>query len=102
MAIERLVECSNLPCSILIVGVGEADFSKMKQLDNDKGKLTNIKHEKMVRDCVQFVEFRKWQDDEVQLKNQLLMELPRQIEEYMRIKGIMPEHMLDGNPVYKR
>lgn len=81
MAVDKLVTCSNMPVSVLIVGVGDADFSMMYKLDNDKGKLTNVKHEPMARDCVQFVEYKKFAKNEIELKNQLLQELPKQIEE---------------------
>ena len=34
-----LVDLSGLPCSIIIVGVGNADFSSMDELDGDDGPL---------------------------------------------------------------
>jgi hypothetical protein len=34
-----LVDLSSLPCSIIIVGVGNADFSSMDELDGDGGPL---------------------------------------------------------------
>lgn len=37
--IRLLVELSALPCSIIIVGVGNADFSQMEALDGDGGVL---------------------------------------------------------------
>ncbi len=32
---------SSMPCSIIIVGVGDADFSSMEMLDGDGGSLTH-------------------------------------------------------------
>ena len=32
---------STLPCSIIIVGIGDSDFSSMNELDGDTGRLTN-------------------------------------------------------------
>ena len=34
-----IVAASRLPLSIIIVGVGRADFSAMEELDADKGRL---------------------------------------------------------------
>merc|ERR1712013_16402 len=50
-----------LPLSIIIVGVGEADFSKMDELDGDDGALRNSKGVKAERDIVQFVPMNKYQ-----------------------------------------
>ena len=36
---RTLVELSDYPCSIIIIGVGEEDFSDMQALDSDKKKL---------------------------------------------------------------
>lgn len=32
-----IVESSNLPFSIIIIGIGDADFSNMEELDGDDG-----------------------------------------------------------------
>jgi hypothetical protein len=32
---SALVDLSGLPCSVIIVGVGNADFSSMDELDGD-------------------------------------------------------------------
>ena len=37
--IQKVVEASQYPCSIVIVGVGDEDFEKMEALDCDKGSL---------------------------------------------------------------
>ena len=36
---KTLVELSDYPCSIIIIGVGDEDFSAMNELDSDKKKL---------------------------------------------------------------
>mmetsp|Transcript_29191 Transcript_29191/g.38860 ORF Transcript_29191/g.38860 Transcript_29191/m.38860 type:complete len:85 (-) Transcript_29191:8-262(-) len=36
---QLVVQLSYLPCSIIIVGIGNADFSAMEQLDGDDGIL---------------------------------------------------------------
>ena len=46
--------------SIIIVGVGRADFSAMDALDGDDGVLRDGFGNKARRDIVQFVPFRKF------------------------------------------
>ena len=55
--VDLLVENCNLPLSLIIVGVGNADFTNMVRLDGDSG-LYNSKGKKASRDIVQFVPFR--------------------------------------------
>merc|ERR1712066_461211 len=58
---DAIVRASSLPLSIIIVGVGNADFSAMDELDSD-GKLmkSNLSGMTAQRDIVQFVPFRKF------------------------------------------
>ena len=39
--IDEVIALAKLPCSIIIVGVGNADFSAMEELDGDGGRLSN-------------------------------------------------------------
>ena len=43
---------SQLPCSIIIVGVGNADFEAMEELDGDGGRLCNSVGQPCLRDIV--------------------------------------------------
>uniref|UniRef100_A0AAV2MEN3 C2 domain-containing protein n=1 Tax=Knipowitschia caucasica TaxID=637954 RepID=A0AAV2MEN3_KNICA len=52
---EAIVDSSRLPMSIIIVGVGSADFSDMRLLDQDD--LRTSRGQAAVRDNVQFVPF---------------------------------------------
>ena len=51
--IEKIVEASSLPLSIVIVGVGEADFGAMKILDADDSALRSRTGKVQARDIVQ-------------------------------------------------
>ncbi|KAI8529287.1 hypothetical protein RHMOL_Rhmol12G0213600 [Rhododendron molle] len=56
---DALVKASDLPLSILIVGVGGADFKEMEILDADKGeRLESTTGRVASRDIVQFVPLR--------------------------------------------
>ena len=57
--IDSLVEGSFLPLSVIIIGIGDADFKKMEILDGDDVPLISSKGKKRMRDLVQFVPFRK-------------------------------------------
>ena len=53
--IDQIIECCNLPISIIIVGVGNGPFDIMNQIDDDDCQLVDSKGRKTTRDLVQFV-----------------------------------------------
>lgn len=59
---EAVVRASYLPMSVIIVGVGCADFEAMEQLDADGGPLHTRSGEAAARDIVQFVPYRRFQN----------------------------------------
>ena len=65
--IDELVEGSFLPLSVIIIGVGNADFSNMINLDYDNNLLVNSKRVKAARDLVQFVPFLRYESNPEQL-----------------------------------
>ncbi|XP_017412106.1 protein BONZAI 1-like isoform X1 [Vigna angularis] len=88
---DALVKASDLPLSILIVGVGGADFKEMEILDADKGeRLENSSGRLASRDIVQFVPFRDVQSGEISVVQALLAELPTQFLTYVRSRSIQP------------
>ncbi|XP_076939754.1 protein BONZAI 1-like [Bidens hawaiensis] len=93
--IDAIVMAADLPLSILIVGVGGADFKEMEMLDADKGeKLHNSTGRVASRDIVQFVPFRDVQGTDISVVQSLLAELPSQFLTYMRKNGIEPKPKL--------
>ncbi|KAF3512496.1 hypothetical protein F2Q69_00000290 [Brassica cretica] len=88
---DALVSASDLPLSILIVGVGGADYKEMEVLDGDKGeRLESSSGRVASRDIVQFVALRDMQYGEVSVVEALLAELPSQFLTYMRNRNITP------------
>ena len=77
---QALDEASDAPLSIVIVGIGNADFSPMQFLDDRKGS----------RDICQFVEFRAHQHDKQSLTAATLDEIPDQLVEYYQMNNIQP------------
>ncbi|KAL7222503.1 hypothetical protein ACSBR1_024237 [Camellia fascicularis] len=88
---DALMKASDLPLSILIVGVGGADFKEMEILDADKGERLESSNGRVAsRDIVQFVPMRDVQSGEFFVIQSLLAELPSQFLTYMRTRGIQP------------
>ncbi len=88
---DKIVEASHLPLSIIIVGVGNADFSNMVELDSDDQLLRNSRGQSAARDIVQFVEFNEFKNGDLGLlAEEVLQEVPDQIVGYMLSKGIKP------------
>ena len=89
--IDSLVKASFLPISVIIIGIGDEDFSNMKKLDADDDPLYDKNERKADRDLVQFVPFIKFQNDGQKLAEQVLEEIPRQIVEYYQLKNKNPK-----------
>lgn len=87
---------SSLPLSIIIVGVGNADFNSMDVLDADDEPLYSKRFKKyMDSDIVQFVPFAEFKDDPRQLAKETLEEVPRQFLQYMERNKIVPSQVLE-------
>ncbi|GAY63922.1 hypothetical protein CUMW_229490 [Citrus unshiu] len=88
---DALVRASDLPLSILIVGVGGADFTQMEILDADNGRRLESSTDRVAtRDIVQFVPMREVHSGQISVVQALLEELPGQFLTYMRCRDIKP------------
>ena len=89
--INCIVDASKLPLSIVIIGIGDSNFTGMDILDGDEEPLKNSFGEVRKRDIVQFVKFNSFKEKEkdcgTELAEEVLKEIPRQIEEYYRFFG---------------
>jgi len=75
--IDQIVRCSALPVSIIIVGVGSDDFESMDILDADEVPLYSTRFKKyMEADIVQFVPYREFRNNPLQLAKETLEEVP--------------------------
>ncbi|XP_047702290.1 copine-7 isoform X2 [Prionailurus viverrinus] len=100
---EAIVRASHLPMSIIIVGVGNADFTDMQTLDGDEGILRSPRGEPALRDIVQFVPFRELKSaSPAALAKCVLAEVPRQVVEYFSYRELPPRglgtHTHDAGP----
>lgn len=88
---KAVVEASKLPMSVIIVGVGGADFEVMEQLDADGGPLRTRSGEAAARDIVQFVPYRRFQNAPREtLAMTVLAEVPTQMVSYFKAQGWAP------------
>jgi len=89
--IGALIRASVLPLSIIIVGVGSADFSSMVALDSD-GKMLSQGGKSAARDIVQFVPYNQaLRQGPLALAEETLKEVPTQLLQFMRMKNILPK-----------
>ncbi|KAI6219434.1 C2 domain protein [Aphelenchoides besseyi] len=98
-----IVQASTLPLAIIIVGVGNDDFSAMDALDSDNALLTDHTGLVAKRDIVQFVPFRQFMPNPMiqlsdadregimfHLAKEVLAEVPAQVTSYMKMMDIQP------------
>lgn len=89
---------SDAPLSIVIVGIGNADFTTMNFLDNFLDASFNGSTTPFgTRDICKFVEFSKYKDNRAALTAATLAEIPDQLVEYFHSKGIMPLPAISGS-----
>lgn len=94
--IDWIVRGSNCPLSIVIVGIGNENFQKMKILDADDNVLVDSQGRKMLRDIVQFVPFREVNNSPTMLAKEILDEIPREIVNFFTINGIKPNAPIEA------
>uniref|UniRef100_A0A4W3HSB4 Copine-8 n=1 Tax=Callorhinchus milii TaxID=7868 RepID=A0A4W3HSB4_CALMI len=93
---ESIVNAACFPMSIIIVGVGPAEFDAMEELDGDEIRISS-RGRYAERDIVQFVPFRDYVDrtgnhvlSMARLAKDVLAEIPDQFLSYMKSRGIKP------------
>merc|ERR1712150_11884 len=100
---EAIVCAAECPVSIIIVGVGEANFDAMDELDGDEVRISTQKGKIATRDIVQFVPLRNFykashtgnQDftsasTKSYLAAEVLAEIQGQLISYMKSRHIAP------------
>ncbi|XP_062922811.1 copine-2 isoform X1 [Mobula hypostoma] len=88
---HAIVQAAKLPMSIIIIGVGNADFAAMEFLDGDNSVLRSYTGEETTRDIVQFVPFREFRNAPKEtLAKSVLAELPQQVVQYFKQRNLPP------------
>ena len=94
--VDAMVKCSNFPISVIIVGIGDGDFSSMEFLDGDNcdTPLTDGTGQESKRDICQFVRLNDFKDEDGTnadlLAEAVLEEVPDQLVGYMQEIGEKP------------
>lgn len=91
-----IVDLSSLPCSVIIVGLGKADFSDMEELNAEEAGLTNKDGDPCQRDITTFVEYEKVIKDE-NLSEAVLIEIPDHVRSYMEMRDKPKEKIAEEN-----
>ncbi|PAN06219.1 hypothetical protein PAHAL_1G246800 [Panicum hallii] len=87
--IDAIIRASDFPMSIIVIGVGGADFKEMEFLDPNKGeKLESSTGRVASRDMIQFAPMKDVQGSGVSTVQSLLAEIPGQFMTYMRTREI--------------
>uniref|UniRef100_A0A8C5H6C6 C2 domain-containing protein n=1 Tax=Gouania willdenowi TaxID=441366 RepID=A0A8C5H6C6_GOUWI len=91
---EAVVNAAALPLSIIIVGVGPAEFDAMEELDGDEVRVSS-RGRLAERDIVQFVPFRDYIDRSgnhvlsmARLAKDVLAEIPDQLLSFMKKRHV--------------
>jgi hypothetical protein len=90
---QAIHAAGDAPLSIVIVGIGDADFSSMHFLDTFQENTGGG------RDICQFVEFSKYKNDRRALTRETLDEIPDQLVDYFFSKGIKPLPPISGSQI---
>ena len=74
---DLVVKLSYLPVSLIIVGIGDEDFSKCVELDADSKVLQDRHGRPAARDITQFVQFDELSEmAEVEVNDIMMAEVP--------------------------
>nr|ACR34900.1 unknown [Zea mays] len=85
--IDAIIKASDFPISIIVVGVGGADFKEMEFLDPNKGeKLESSTGRVASRDMIQFAPMKDMHGTGISTLQSLLAEVPGQFMTYMRTR----------------
>jgi hypothetical protein len=87
---RSLENARDAPLSVVIVGIGGADFSAMKFLDDFQESVAGG------RDICTFVEFSFFADNRSALSKATLSQIPKQLVDYFYGKGILPSLLTEG------
>lgn len=82
--VEATARCidavDSAPLSLVIVGIGNADFSAMQFIDDSSSDV----------DIAQFVKFNDYKDNLSDLTSAVLDEIPKQLEKCFASRGVLP------------
>lgn len=96
---DLICQAAKLPCSVIIVGLGDANFDAMDELDGDTEPIRDYRGVACSRDIVQFV---KYNDCIARgnLAEEVLREVPTQVCQFMESVGFVPQPVQFNQAIY--
>ena len=91
--IDSLVESSYLPISIIIIGIGNADFNYFESINVDK-MILDMDGKNIDRNLIQFIPFKNFKNNIQKLGEEMFTKIQNQIVEYYQSKQIFPEEFI--------
>jgi hypothetical protein len=88
--IEAIIKAADTALSIVIIGLGPADFSAMSVLDGQDGILKSRSGERAKRSIVRFVTLAKFENRFDELAAEALGEIPAQVHAFCADHGFIP------------
>jgi len=80
---DQLVRASNLPFSVVIVGVGNTAFPQLTTADSDRNLMKSASGHSEERDFVQRVIYTDFRGNDRGFLHEAFAEIPRQLQEFM-------------------
>ena len=88
--IEAVIEASYLPFSLIIIGIGDGDFTKMMKFDINA---IPSNKKRILRDSVKFVKFNAYKNNISELQKKVFEDIPNQMVEYYSKIKINPNQL---------
>ena len=92
---DLFIENTYLPLSVVIIGIGDKDFTEIKKMS--KLKSESSKGVEKRRNNVYFISRKNSNFNDEILKNRCLKEIPQQLVEYYSINATTPDHIRENN-----
>jgi hypothetical protein len=89
-AIDAIVRATDTALSIIIIGVGRADFKGMSVLEGEDGILRSRSGQRAKRDIVQFAPAAKFDHQFPALAAEMLAEIPKQVHTFCSAQKFIP------------
>ena len=95
--IDSIIESCYLPLTIIIIGVGKNDFSKMYEIFNIKDKFSSVGMER-IRNNILFTSLNEnFSNDIEKMIQWCLKELSKQMIEYYNLNNSSPQQIYENN-----
>lgn len=89
--IEGLISCSNLPLSIIVIGLGKGPFLQLENIEDNFMNFKNKEGEQAKRKCFKFVSYNNCGKNLQTTTKNAVVELPSEIIDFLTLNNICPK-----------